>query len=140
MIWRIITSPLAGPIGAALFLAASLAVLALSFQVKSETRRADANLAEITRPGTGWAAQLATCQASNATLDNARATQNAEIEAFRAESARRSEASAKALRQAQDARRAAEGRITALLNRQPVSDDYCEQAREAEAMIRGAIR
>jgi len=147
MIDRWLTSPLAGPIAIGVGVLLSGALLVAGIKVGFEARRADAAEAraddaidKITRPGTGWAARLESCRAGAQQLKAGIEQQNAAVAALKAEAAQRAQMSAKALQQARQASRAADSRITSLLNRQPQSGDYCEQASEAEKLIRETIR
>jgi hypothetical protein len=105
---------------------------------KAEARTADA-IEKITGPN-GWAARLEQCRSNERSLNGALSTQNAAVDALKAEGERRTQNSARALQAAQRASRDAGNRITALLNRQPVSSDELEQCREAQKLIRETIR
>lgn len=85
-------------------------------------------------------ADLAVCQGNLLTVRAAIDHQSAAVEALRAE---RDAAQAEG-RQSMKAARVLKDElgveIASALNRQPRSAEYCEQARELEAFLRGAIR
>lgn len=127
---------LAAPIAAGVFLLLSLGLLVYSIQATAQRDQARGFLITEQKAHRVTQASLATCQANTAQLKFTIGQQNAQIGAWRAERDRALSDSRKALKAAQDARRATDGAIVSALNRKPQSADYCEQARELEIELR----
>lgn len=81
---------------------------------------------------------LAQCVADRSKLDAELKHQNLAIASLKAERDLAEQRGRKALQEAQRETSAARTRIAKLLSAKPVSDDYCEQARELEVFLRGA--
>lgn len=129
-----------GPVGR--WIALALAVLALLAGVHhhgvtqgAAREKAKADRA-INDPVTGWRARLNQCQANVKTLDGAVKAQNAAVAAWKAESAQRSEAAAKAVTEARKATVAANQRIGALM----AAKSGADQCKSAEALIMESVK
>lgn len=135
MIGSVFTHRLAGPIFAAL--AFTVGLLLLAQAVKTDVQRSRADKAE---------AAVATCMADLAqaqtnviTVRTEMASLSAQVEAWRAERDRALSESRKALKAAQEARRATDREIVSALNRKPQSSDPLGQCQELERGLRETV-
>lgn len=122
LVWGALTSRLAGPIAAAVAVALACFLIAVSLQnvgLKAAVRKATAQR-------DAAIASYAMCQANRVTLETAVASQNAAIEAARADDARRMREGAEAMRRARagavEANRRAEA-IRGMVAREACGDD-----------------
>lgn len=136
MLLSAVTSRLAGPL--ALAGCAALAVLLVGAKMEAgHLRHANSEYHRaIFDPVTGWKARLTQCQGNADRLDAALTRQNAAVEAWRAEGARRSAEAAKALTAARSATAAANQRAGAIMSAKAGAD----QCASAEALIVESIR
>jgi hypothetical protein len=112
-------------------------VIRLKGDLKVSTRQVAKLDKDINDPKTGYVPRLAMCQAN---LEHVRAEMDAQSSAVEALRVERDEAEAKGRKALQAAQRETEGArraIARVRGLQPKSADWCEQARELEAFLRG---
>jgi hypothetical protein len=112
-------------------------VVRLKGDLKVSTRQVAKLDKDINDPKTGYVPRLAMCTAN---LEHVRAEMDAQSSAVEALRAERDEAEAKGRKALQAAQRETEGArraIARVRGLQPKSADYCTQARELEAFLRG---
>jgi len=141
MTWLFLRSPVVQLVGAGLLFLASLALLAMLITAKGETRyqtkRADKFETAINAPGTGYIARLATCQGNLAQVRSEMDAQSSAVEALRLERDEAVSKGQKALKAAQRETEGARRAIARVRAMKPKSSDYCTQAQELEAFLRG---
>ena len=132
VVWSALTSRLAGVFGAFICVVMLVALAAMRLELNHAHADLKAQVAESKR----IAAALSACRTNVATLDKAITDQNAAVAAFRAESAQRSEAAAKAVTEARKATVAANQRIGALM----AAKSGADQCKSAEDLIGSMVR
>ena len=117
----------------------AVAVLAGHAQLKAARADRDQARAAIEAPVTGWAARLAQCQLNAGALQRAIDGQNAAIKANGEESARRLQAAAEAVDQAQRGAARAEAKVAALMK--PLAGfDTCARVIEADQRLLESLK
>lgn len=120
--------------------AACLVVIAALFAVVADVRlrsvKAERDRLELSirAPGTGWAARLTQCRQNTATLEQARATQNAATESYAHAASARVAAAEKQLDRVR-AQHADDVRRFAALTRPLQSNDGCGRMSEADQRL-----
>lgn len=136
----LLTSRLAGPI------ASGVAVILLLFGVSqcagraAAEKRADGLQAEISRPVTGWAARLTTCQGNEARLEEAVKDQNGKVEKARREGAAMVATADAAAARALKGQAAAEAKVRTLLSVKPTGAGKCADYEAVDAALLETLR
>lgn len=132
VVWSALTSRLAGPLATLACVVMFAGLVAMRLELNGALSDLKAQVAESKR----LAADLSTCKTNVATLDKAITDQNAAVAAWKAESAQRSEAAAKAVTEARKATVAANQRIGALM----AAKSGADQCKSAEDLIGSMVR
>lgn len=132
----IITSPLAGPVGAA----AALLLLALALTQCSEKAVQSHRAAVAEKKLESSQRDLRTCQGNERDLKGSIASQNAALETLRSEATVRTAAAEKAVSDALKGRASAEARAAKLLAQPPAGIDACARAMSAFKTVKENLR
>lgn len=132
--WELLTSKLAGPIaaGAAVVLGILLAVARID--AAGAHAEAKSLRQEITRPVSGWAAQLERCKASRLTVEQGLKDQNAKVRQYADIVGAQLLDATKALAKVQKGKAAAEDRARLLLTT-PATGNVCVDLNAADAAL-----
>lgn len=133
---KLLTSRVAGPIGAGLSVVLVLSLLASCVTLKARDR-------EIGRLVTSEALarrSYETCKGNRLALEASLAAQGRAVEAVRLEGDRRKAQASKALEQAQKGRAGAETKAARLLSHQPAGVDACARTEAADRAVLEALR
>ena len=129
VIWKALTSRLAGPIATGVAVLLAILLLAAKLHIGSLDRAND----RLTKANTTLTSNLQQCRANTATLQAGIDAQNRAVEAVRAQGATRVAALEQSLSTARISAQTAQQRAAAILARRPGAD----QCADALAIIRG---
>lgn len=134
-IWPILTSRLAGPIGAAMAVVLALSLCASCVTQKRLEREILGLRGSIEAPVVGWRARLDQCHANVSKIEGALSAANDATLAIASEGAARLQAAGKELAKAQIDTATANRRVKAFMAAPAVGDDACARSLDARDKV-----
>ena len=134
--WKLLTSRLAGPVGAGVSVVLLVALVGSCASGKAKDRQ----IARIAKDVAQLSQDLGTCRSNRAGLEASLRTQGASVAAFAEEQARRQREGQKAASEARRGREAAEAKAARLLRNPPAGADECARVAAADRAVRDALQ